>query len=174
MNEKTYYKTLSEVATALQMPYSTLYKHRHRPEFNKTARGYNLNKITEYLNEQERIREEEEKAQNLLGAEDELLEKQIKLETARLKCRLLELQIANKEGNLVDVNQVLETRSKEITRLRRGLTEMVKKLPNELINNDEETIRIKLSDSVNGILADLSEFITDDWSSSDEENEIEE
>lgn len=173
MNEKTYYKTLSEVATALQMPYSTLYKHRHRPEFNKTARGYNLNKITEYLNEQERIREEEEKAQNLLGAEDELLEKQIKLETARLKCRLLELQIANKEGNLVDVNQVLETRSKEITRLRRGLTEMVKKLPNELINNDEETIRIKLSDSVNGILADLSEFITDDWSS-DEENEIEE
>lgn len=104
MNEKTYYKTLSEVATALQMPYSTLYKHRHRPEFNKTARGYNLNKITEYLNEQERIREEEEKAQNLLGAEDELLEKQIKLETARLKCRLLELQIANKEGNLVDVN----------------------------------------------------------------------
>lgn len=50
---------------------------------------------------------------------------------------------------------------------------MVKKLPNELINNDEETIRIKLSDSVNGILADLSEFITDDWSS-DEENEIEE
>lgn len=104
MNEKTYYKTLSEVATALQMPYSSLYKHRHRPEFNKSARGYNLNKITEYLNEQERIREEEEKAQNLLGAEDELLEKQIKLETARLKCRLLELQIANKEGNLVDVN----------------------------------------------------------------------
>lgn len=104
MNDKVYYKSLSEIASVLQISYSSLYKHRHRPEFSKTARGYNLNKISDYLNEQERIREEEEKAQSLLGAEDELLEKQLKIETARHKCRLLELQILQKEGNLIDVN----------------------------------------------------------------------
>lgn len=131
--EKTYYKTLTDVANALQVPYTALYKHKHRPEFTKTTRGYNLKKITEFLNEQERIQEEEEKTKNLLGAEEELLEKQLKIETARHKCRLLELQILQKEGNLVDVNTVLETRTKELTRLRRSLTDMVRKLPQELV-----------------------------------------
>lgn len=171
MNDKVYYKSLSEIASALQISYSSLYKHRHRPEFSKTARGYNLNKISDYLNEQERIREEEEKAQSLLGAEDELLEKQLKIETARHKCRLLELQILQKEGNLIDVNQVLETRTKEITRLRRGLTDLVRKLPSELKDLDENSIRNKISDAVNAILSDLSEFIMDDWQSDDEDEQ---
>ena len=79
MKEQTYYKTLSEVANVLQIPYTALYKHRHRPEFTKSARGYNLKKITQYLEEQEQIKEDEEKAKSLLGAEEDLLEKQIKL-----------------------------------------------------------------------------------------------
>ena len=99
-----YKKTLTEVATVLQIPYAALYKHRHRPEFIKTERGYNVDKILNYLEEQERIKEQEEKEQSLLGAEEELLEKQVKLEHAKLKCRLLELQIKTKEGNLVEVN----------------------------------------------------------------------
>lgn len=168
MKEQTYYKTLSEVANVLQIPYTALYKHRHRPEFTKSARGYNLKKITQYLEEQEQIKEDEEKAKSLLGAEDELLEKQLKIETARHKCRLLELQIAQKEGNLVDVNVVLETRTKEISRLRKGLTEMVRKLPIELKEQDEVTIRTKLSEVVNTILSDLSELIQDDWTIEEE------
>jgi hypothetical protein len=172
--EQTYCKTLTEVANILQIPYTALYKHRHRPEFTKSQRGYNVKKITQYLDEQEAIKEEEERTQNLLGAEEELLEKQVKLEHARLKCRLLELQILTKEGNLIDVNTVLETRTKEITRLRRSLTDMVKHLPKELIEQDEATIRSKISDAVNGILADLSEFITDDWTETENEEELEE
>lgn len=171
--EQTYYKKLTEVANVLQIPYTALYKHRHRPEFQKSARGYNLNKITEYLQEQENIREEEERTQCLLGAEEELLEKQVKLEHAKLKCRLLELQILTKQGNLVDVNTVLETRTKELTRLRRSLVDMVKTLPKELLEQDENTIRTRISDAVNAILADLSEFITDDWTE-DNEEELEE
>lgn len=171
-NEQTYYKNLTEVANVLQIPYSNLYKYRHRPEFTKSTRGYNIKKITEYLNEQERIREEEERTQNLLGAEEELLEKQVKLEHTKLKCRLLELQILTKEGNLIDVNTVLETRTKELNRLRRSLTDVVRKLPVEIANTDEETIRTKLSEAVNNILADLSELITDDWSEQTEDNEL--
>ena len=167
--EPTYCKTLTVVANMLQIPYTALYKHKHRPEFTKSARGYNLKKITQYLDEQEQIREEEEKTQSLLGTEEELLEKSIKLEHARLKCRLLELQILQKEGNLVEVNTVLETRTKEITRLRRSLTDMVRKLPTELIDQDEQTIRTKVSNAVNEILADLSEFIADDWTTNEEE-----
>ena len=167
--EPTYCKTLTEVANKLQIPYTALYKHKHRPELTKSARGYNLKKITQYLDEQEQIREEEEKTQSLLGAEDELLEKSIKLEHTKLKCRLLELQILQKENNLVDVNTVLETRTKELTRLRRSLTEMVRKLPSELSNQDEATIRTRISDAVNEILADLAEYIADDWTSNEEE-----
>ena len=171
---QTYLKTLTEVANTLQVPYTALYKHKHRPEFTKTARGYNVKKITEYLDEQERIQEEEEKTKSLLGAEEELLEKQIKLETARHKCRLLELQIMTKEGNLVEVNTVLETRSKELMLLRKNLTELVKKLPVELCNKDEASIRTKLSEAVNNVLSDLSEFISDDWTTNEEEELIEE
>lgn len=167
-DNKTYCKSLTEVAQLLNVPYSQLYKHRHRPELNKSARGYNLKKIADYLDQIEQIREEEEKAQNLLGTEEELLEKQVKLEHVRLKCKLLELQILSKEGNLIDVNKVLETRSKEITRLRRGLLEMVKKLPIQLQNKDENSIRTALNESVNGILADLTEFIQDDWQDEEE------
>ena len=174
MKEHTYLKTLTDVATKLQVPYTTLYKHKHRPEFQKSARGYNLNKITEFLNEEERIQEEEEKTKNLIGAEEELLEKQLKIETARHKCRLLELQILQKESNLVEVNKVIETRTKEILRLKKTLTNMVKKLPIELCNQDEATIRTKINEEVNAILADLSEFISDDWTSNDEEELIEE
>lgn len=168
---KNYVKSLSELANHLQIPYTQLYKHRHRPEFIKSERGYNVEKIVNYLEEQEQIREQEEREQNLLGAEEELLEKQIKLEHARLKCRLLELQIKTKEGNLVDVNYVLETRTKEITRLKRSLTEMIRTLPIELKLTDEATIRTKLSEAVNAILADLTEFITDDWIDNNEEIE---
>lgn len=164
-----YAKTFTDLATILQVPYATLYKHRHRPEFNKSERGYNIEKIVKYLEELEQIREQEEKEQNLIGTEEELLEKQIKLEHAKLKCRLLELQIKTKEGNLVDVNQVLETRTKEITRLKRSLTELIRTLPVELKMTDEVTIRIKLSEAINNILADLSEFITDNWIDNSEE-----
>lgn len=159
----TYVKTLADAAKILQVPYTQLYKHKHRPEFTKGARGYNVKKIGDYLTEMETLREEEEKAQSLIGAEEELIEKQIKLETARHKCRLLELQIKQKEGNLVDVNQVIESRAKELTRLRSTLTEMVMRLPMEVQGMDEDGIRCRLSESVNAILADLSEFIQDDW-----------
>jgi hypothetical protein len=53
----TYCKTLTDVANMLNMPYTALYKHKHRPELTKTARGYNLKKIAQYLDEQEQIRE---------------------------------------------------------------------------------------------------------------------
>lgn len=73
----------------------------------------------------------------------------------------------------MDVNTVLETRTKELTRLRRSLVDMVKTLPKELLEQDENTIRTRISDAVNAILADLSEFITDDWTE-DNEEELEE
>ena len=174
--EKVYYKSLSQVSGALGIPYTALYRHRHRPELNKTQRGYNLNRIRQFLDEQQAIKQEEEKTKSLLGAEDELLEKQLKIETARHKCRLLELQILQKQGNLVDVNKVIQTRTKEISRLRRNLIQMVRKLPNELKNNDQDSIRIKLSQAVNGVLSDLSQFIQDNWDENNEqiEQEIEE
>lgn len=171
--EPTYMKSLADVAITLQVAYSQLYKYKHRPEFAKSARGYNVKKIAQFLDEQEAIKEAEEKQQSLLGAEEELLEKQLKIETARHKCRLLELQILTKEGNLVDVNQVLETRTKELSRLKKNLTEMVRKLPIELKETDELTIRTRLSEAVNAILADLSEFIQSDWVADDDEIEEE-
>lgn len=174
MNEnKTYCKTLSDVANLLQIPYTKLYKHKHRPEFVKSSRGYNLKKISQFFIEEENRLEEEEKEKNLLDAEDELLEKQIKLETARHKCRLLELQIKQKEGNLVDVNFVLETRTKEILLLRKRLTEMVKNLPIVLKNQDEQFIRNEINNCVNEVLSDLSELIMDDWQVEEEELNIE-
>ena len=162
--EQTYYKSLSEVANVLQIPYTQLYKWRHRAELNKGSRGYNIKKIAEFLEHQESIRLEEEKAKSLLGAEEELLEKQIKLETAKHKCRLLELQIAQKEGNLIDVNTVIETRTKEISRLKKSLTEMVKRIPQECKFCPDYEIQEKLNTAINEILADLAEFITDNWS----------
>jgi DNA-directed RNA polymerase subunit L len=87
---------------------------------------------------------------------------------------MLELQILAKEGNLIDVNKVLETRTKEITRLRRALTDIVKKLPIQLQQQDENTIRTALNDAVNAILADLAEYIADDWTSEEEESITEE
>lgn len=164
-----YVKTLSDVATKLGVSYAVLYKDKHRPEFIKSSRGYNVDKIAEYLNEKERIKEEEAVAENLLEAENELIEKQIKLETAKHKCRLLELQIKQKEGNLVDVEQVLDTRAKEISLLRKNLTEMVKNLPKELKDKDEDEIRSIISSSVNNILSSLVEFISDDWTDTNDE-----
>ena len=174
--EKKYYKSLSDISGVLGIPYTALYRHRHRPEFNKTQRGYNLNRIRQFLDEQQAIKQEEEKTKSLLGAEEELLEKQLKIETARHKCRLLELQILQKEGNLVEVNKVIQTRTKQISRLRRGLLQMVRRLPNELKNNNQDSIRIKLSQAVNGVLSDLSQFIQDNWEQNNEqiEQEIEE
>lgn len=171
--EQTYYKSLSEVANVLQIPYTQLYKWRHRAELNKGSRGYNIKKIAEFLEHQESIRLEEEKAKTLLGAEEELLEKQIKLETAKHKCRLLELQIAQKEGNLIDVNTVIETRTKEMSRLKKSLTEMVKRIPQECKFCPDYEIQEKLNIAINEILADLAEFITDNWSdNTSEEVEI--
>jgi hypothetical protein len=46
---KNYVKSLSELANHLQVPYTQLYKHRHRPEFIKSERGYNVEKIVNYL-----------------------------------------------------------------------------------------------------------------------------
>lgn len=173
--EPTYCKTLTDVANMLQIPYTALYKHKHRPEFTKSARGYNLKKITQYLDEQEQIREEEEKTQSLLGTEEELLEKSIKLEHARLKCRLLELQILQKENNLIDVNTVIETRTKEISRLKKGLIGMTKQLPIECKECDQDTIRLKVTEAVNKIIADLAELIAGDWCNDEEpEEELEE
>jgi hypothetical protein len=48
---KSYCKTLTDVAKELQVPYTALYKYKHRPEFSKSARGYNVQKITEFLDE---------------------------------------------------------------------------------------------------------------------------
>ena len=50
-DNKTYCKSLTEVAQVLNVPYTQLYKHRHRPELNKSARGYNLKKIADYLDQ---------------------------------------------------------------------------------------------------------------------------
>jgi hypothetical protein len=51
---------------------------------------------------------------------------------------------------------------------------MVRVLPPELLNQDEATIRTKISESVNDILSNLSEFIADDWTSNEEEDTNEE
>lgn len=171
-----YAKSLSEAATTLQLPYNQIYRHKHAPEFQKTSKGYNVDRIGQYIAEYDARREEEAKAESLIQSEDELIEKQIKLETAKHKCKLLELEIKKKEGILVDVNLVLETRTKEYSLLRKNLTEMVQKLPIEIAEKDEETCRIRLNEAINNVLSELSEFITDDWEdvSEAQETDIEE
>jgi len=171
MNKKTkYVRSLSHVANELGIEYQKLYRYRHVAELKKTDKGYNVEKIRKYIEEkeEEQAREREEKEAELESCTEDLIEKQIKLETAKHKCRLLELQILQKEGNLVDVNQVLETRSKELSRLRRGLQELLTRIPAEIANKAEDEIRACLSVAINDILSDLSEFIADDWTDVDE------
>lgn len=168
MSKKTnYVRSLSDVANALGVEYQKLYRWRHVQELKKTDKGYNVEKIRKFLEEMEE-RERVEKEAELDSCAENLIEKQIKLETAKHKCRLLELQILQKEGNLVDVNQVLETRAKELSRLRRSLQELILRVPNEIAGKSEDEIRVALSASVNSILSDLSEFITDNWSESED------
>ena len=164
-----YAKSLSQAAAVLQLPYNQVYRHQHRPEFQKTSRGYNIDKIAAYIKEYVKQREDEAKAEALYQSEDELIEKQIKLETARHKCKLLELQIKQKEGNLVDVNTVLDSRAKEINLLRTSLKDMVSKLPQAISHKTETECRNALSVAVNDILSGLSELIQDDWESVSEE-----
>lgn len=171
-----YTKSLSEAAGVLGLPYNQVYRHKHQPEFQKTSRGYSVEKIADYFAELDRRKEEEAAAEVLINSEDELLEKQIKLETAKHKCKLLELEIKKKEGILIDVNLVLESRTKEYSLLRKNLTEMVQKLPIEIAEKDEETCRIRLNEAINNVLSQLSEFITDNWEdvSETQETDIEE
>ena len=171
MSKKTkYVRTLSDVANELGIEYQKIYRYRHVAELKKTDKGYNVEKIRKYIEEkeEEQAREREEKEAELESCAEDLIEKQIKLETAKHKCRLLELQILQKEGNLVDVNQVLETRSKELSRLRRSLQELLIRIPAEVVNKTEEEIRASLSVAVNDILSGLSEFIADDWTEADD------
>ena len=166
-----YTKSLSEAASILQLPYNQVYRHKHQPAFQKTSRGYNVDKIAQYINEYDQKREEEAKAEALIQSEDELIEKQIKLETARHKCRLLELQIKQKEGNLVDVHAVIDSRAKEINLLRTSFKELINKLPQDISNKTESECRMLLSDAFKGILSNLSELRQDDWESVEEEQE---
>lgn len=158
-----YAKTLTDASKILQIPYSQLYRYKHRSEFQKTSKGYNIEKIAAYIAEQDRIKEEEAKADELAQTEEDFIEKQIKLETAKHKCRLLELQIMQKEGNLVEVDKILETRTKEISLLRRDLTNLIQQLPAILVGMTEEEIRSTISERVNEVLSNLSELIADDW-----------
>ena len=167
----TYAKSLSEAASVLQLPYNQVYRHKHQPAFRKTSRGYNVEKIAQYINEYDKQREEEAKAEALFQSADDLMEKEIKLETARHKCKLLELQIKQKEGNLVDVNVVLDTRAKELNLLRTSLKEMTQKLPQLISNKSESECRDAIATAVNDILSNLSELIQDDWESAEEEQE---
>lgn len=176
MGTTTYAKSLSDAAAILNIPYSQLYRHKHRPEFQKTSRGYNVKNILQYIEEQDRIKEEEAKQEALIEQEDEFIEKQIKLETAKHKCRLLELQIKQKEGNLIEVDRVLETRTKEIALLRKNLTNLINKLPVEGAGMSEDELRTLSTRFVNEILADIAELIQDDWESDsiEQEEEIDE
>lgn len=173
MGTTTYAKSLSDAAGILNIPYSQLYRYKHRPEFQKSARGYNVKNILQYIEEQDRIKEEEAKQEALIEQEDELIEKQIKLETARHKCRLLELQIKQKEGNLIEVDKVLETRTKEISLLRKNLSNLIQKLPIEGAGMCEDELRTLATRFVNEILADVAELISDDWESNPDEEEEE-
>lgn len=176
MGSNTYAKSLSDAASILNIPYSQLYRHKHRPEFQKSARGYNIKNILEFIEEQDRIKEEEAKQDELMQQEEEFIEKQIKLETARHKCRLLELQIKQKEGNLIEVDKVLETRTKEISLLRKNLSNLINKLPVEGAGLAEDELRTLSTRFVNEILADIAELIQDDWESDsiEQEDEIDE
>jgi len=161
---------LSDVANELGVEYQKIYRYRHVSELKKTDDGYNVENIRKFLaeKEKEQEREREENEAELEMCTEDLIEKQIKLETAKHKCRLLELQILQKEGNLVDVNQVLETRSKELSKLRRSLQDLIIRIPTEIANMNEDEIRASLSVAVNDILSGLSEFIADDWTETDD------
>lgn len=161
---------MSDVANELGVEYQKIYRYRHVAELKKTDDGYNVENIRNFLEDKEKEleREREEKEAELEMCTEDLIEKQIKLETAKHKCRLLELQILQKEGNLVDVNQVLETRSKELSKLRRSLQDLIIRIPTEIANMNEDEIRASLSVAVNDILSGLSEFIADDWTETDD------
>ena len=161
---------MSDVANELGVEYQKIYRYRHVAELKKTDDGYNVENIRKFLEDKEKEleREREEKEAELEMCTEDLIEKQIKLETAKHKCRLLELQILQKEGNLVDVNQVLETRSKELSKLRRSLQDLIIRIPTEIANMNEDEIRASLSVAVNDILSGLSEFIADDWTETDD------
>lgn len=168
--KKKHVKSLSDVANELGVEYQKIYRYRHVAELKKTDDGYNVENIRKFLEDKEKEleREREEKEAELEMCTEDLIEKQIKLETAKHKCRLLELQILQKEGNLVDVNQVLETRSKELSKLRRSLQDLIIRIPTEVANMNEDEIRASLSVAVNDILSGLSEFIADDWTETDD------
>lgn len=156
-------QSLSELSSILQIPYHQLYKHKHAPELQKTHRGYDIQQARSYIENLDTIKREEAAAEALIQSEDELLEKQIKLETARHKCKLLELEIKKKEGNLIDVNFVIESRTKEMLLLKKLLSDLIKQAPKELTNKTEEEISEVLTNHINGILSSLSELIQDDW-----------
>lgn len=158
-----YVTSLSEVSNRLGIPYHQLYKHKHAPELQKSHRGYDIEAVEAYITNLDAIQREEAAAEALIQSEDELLEKQIKLETARHKCKLLELEIKKKEGNLIDVSHVIETRTKEITLLKKLLTDLIKQAPKQLENKRQDEISDALTHHINSILATISEFITDDW-----------
>ena len=165
-----YTKSPSEATGVLGLPYNQVYRHKHQPEFQKITRCYAIEKIADYFSELDRRKEAA--AVILINSEDELLEKQIKLETARHKCKLLELQIKQKKENLIDVNVVLESRSKELNLLRNSLKDIIQKLPIQIANKSESECRIALGDAINGILSNLSEFIQVDWEDVSEAQEI--
>lgn len=76
----------------------------------------------------------------------------------------------------MDVNLVLESRTRVYFLLRKNLIVMVRKLPIEIAQKDEEMCRICLNVAINNVLNELSEFITDDWKdvSSELETEMDE
>ena len=88
---------------------------------------------------------------------------------------MLELEIKKKEGNLIDVSHVIETRTKEITLLKKLLSDLIKQAPKTLENKSQDEISNALTQHINSILATISEFITDDWTEctdDDTENDI--
>lgn len=163
-------QSLSELSSILQIPYHHLYKHKHAPELQKTHRGYDIEQARNYIENLDTIKREEAAAEALIQSEDELLEKQIKLETARHKCKLLELEIKKKEGNLIDVNFVIESRTKELMLLKKLLNDLIKNTPKELINKTEEEISESLTYHINSILSSISELIQDDWQNADSDS----
>ena len=163
-------QSLSELSSILQIPYHQLYKHKHAPELQKTHRGYDVEQARNYIENLDAIKREEAAAEALIQSEDELLEKQIKLETARHKCKLLELEIKKKEGNLIDVNFVIESRTKELMMLKKLLNDLIKNTPKELTNKSEEEISEALTYHINSILSSISELIQDDWQNADSDS----
>lgn len=166
-------QSLSELSSILQIPYHQLYKHKYAPELQKTHRGYDVEQARNYIENLDNIKREEAAAEALIQSEDELLEKQIKLETARHKCKLLELEIKKKEGNLIDVNFVIESRTKELMLLKKLLNDLIKNAPKELTIKTEEEISEALTNHINSILSSISELIQDDWQNADYDSDEE-